>query len=503
MKRHQTHELGHPNERRLAVALLGSPNGAPTATADTPATRRPLHAQRRPRARARRARLRRAAEPRRRRALDPARRRRRRAAARRRLAGRATIIRDLRRPADRCSGSSVGAALGVAGALMQALTRNPLADPGLLGVNAGASAAVVIAHRLLGHHARRPATSGSPSLGAAVASVAGLRLGSRRPRRRDAGAARARRRRDQRRADRAHLRRRAARPAAAASSTASGRSARSAAAAATQLEPVAAVHRASGSCSRSLLARPLNALALGDDAARALGAQRRPDPGRAAPSPITLLCGAATAAAGPIAFVGLTVPHVARGDHRPRPALGAAVLGGARRRCCCSAPTSSAACVVRPGELQVGHRHRVPRRAGLHRARAPPADRAAVSAVRRSAGRAGRRSRRLAARAPRRSSSAWSLVVVVLAARGGRARHRRLPDPARRRARHAARRRRPRRRRSSSRRCGCRGCCARLLVGAALGHRPARSSSRSRATRSAAPDIIGFTAGRGGRRAAA
>ncbi|AKU18347.1 FecCD family ABC transporter permease [Luteipulveratus mongoliensis] len=38
----------------------------------------------------------------------------------------------------------VGAALGVAGALMQGHTRNPLADPGLLGVEAGASLAVVI-----------------------------------------------------------------------------------------------------------------------------------------------------------------------------------------------------------------------------------------------------------------------------------------------------------------------------------------------------------------------
>ena len=31
----------------------------------------------------------------------------------------------------------VGAAMGVAGALMQGLTRNPLADPGILGINAG------------------------------------------------------------------------------------------------------------------------------------------------------------------------------------------------------------------------------------------------------------------------------------------------------------------------------------------------------------------------------
>ena len=42
-------------------------------------------------------------------------------------------------------GVIVGAALGLAGALMQALTRNPLADPGLLGINAGASFCVVVA----------------------------------------------------------------------------------------------------------------------------------------------------------------------------------------------------------------------------------------------------------------------------------------------------------------------------------------------------------------------
>ena len=40
---------------------------------------------------------------------------------------------------------AVGVALGIAGALMQGHTRNPLADPGLLGVEAGASCAVVIA----------------------------------------------------------------------------------------------------------------------------------------------------------------------------------------------------------------------------------------------------------------------------------------------------------------------------------------------------------------------
>ena len=41
-------------------------------------------------------------------------------------------------------GLAVGAALGLAGALMQGLTRNPLADPGILGVNAGATFAMVV-----------------------------------------------------------------------------------------------------------------------------------------------------------------------------------------------------------------------------------------------------------------------------------------------------------------------------------------------------------------------
>ena len=44
----------------------------------------------------------------------------------------------------------VGACLAVAGVVMQALTRNPLAEPGILGVNAGASLAVVLSIALLG-----------------------------------------------------------------------------------------------------------------------------------------------------------------------------------------------------------------------------------------------------------------------------------------------------------------------------------------------------------------
>ena len=40
-------------------------------------------------------------------------------------------------------GILAGASLGVSGALMQAVTRNPIADPSILGVNTGASLFVV------------------------------------------------------------------------------------------------------------------------------------------------------------------------------------------------------------------------------------------------------------------------------------------------------------------------------------------------------------------------
>ncbi|MGG7870429.1 Fe(3+)-siderophore ABC transporter permease [Klebsiella aerogenes] len=60
-----------------------------------------------------------------------------------------TIILDARLPRT-LAGLLAGCALGLAGALMQTLTRNPLADPGLLGVNSGASFAIVLGAALLG-----------------------------------------------------------------------------------------------------------------------------------------------------------------------------------------------------------------------------------------------------------------------------------------------------------------------------------------------------------------
>lgn len=55
-----------------------------------------------------------------------------------------TVVWDLRWPRT-LTGLAVGAALAVSGALMQAVTRNPLADPSVLGLNAGAALAVVLA----------------------------------------------------------------------------------------------------------------------------------------------------------------------------------------------------------------------------------------------------------------------------------------------------------------------------------------------------------------------
>ena len=89
---------------------------------------------------------------------------------------------------------------------MQGLTRNPLADPGILGINAGAALAMVLAISVLGVSGSRR-TSGSRFLGAAVAASLVHAIAVARPRRRDPGEARDRRRR-------AHRRGRAAGPSA-------------------------------------------------------------------------------------------------------------------------------------------------------------------------------------------------------------------------------------------------------------------------------------------------
>ncbi|WP_265975906.1 FecCD family ABC transporter permease, partial [Brucella intermedia] len=61
------------------------------------------------------------------------------------------VVRDYRLPRT-LLGLLCGAAFGVSGALIQAATRNPLADPGILGVNAGAAFFVTLAVGLFGFH---------------------------------------------------------------------------------------------------------------------------------------------------------------------------------------------------------------------------------------------------------------------------------------------------------------------------------------------------------------
>jgi iron complex transport system permease protein len=211
-------------------------------------------------------------------------------------------------------GLLVGAGLGLAGALLQALTRNPLADPGLLGVTYGAAAAVVVAVALLGPVA--PALQvwfAILGAGAATAVVYAVAGGSRATPVRLALAGIAMTFalyavvRGATILDRSALERYRFWQVGSLSGQDPDR--------VWQMAPFLAV----GIVLALLLARPLNALALGDEAGRALGLRAGATRTTTIVA-VTLLAGAATAAAGPLAFVGLVVPHVARilagPDHR-------------------------------------------------------------------------------------------------------------------------------------------------------------------------------------------
>ena len=244
---------------------------------------------------------------------------------------------------------SVGGALGLAGAIMQGVTRNPLADPGLLGVNAGASLAVVTAISVFG-----VATPGGyvwfAFIGAALAAVFVYTLGS-------IGGG-------------------SGTPVKLAIAGAATAALLSSVTAGVLLVNTAALNQyrfwAVGSVTgRSLhvfwavapflllgaigglgSARSLNGLALGDDVARSLG-QRIGLARAGAAASIVLLCGAATAAAGPIGFIGLTVPHIARAITGPdnRWLLPCSILMGA---VLLTSADVIGRLVARPGELEVG-----------------------------------------------------------------------------------------------------------------------------------------------------
>lgn len=246
-------------------------------------------------------------------------------------------------------GLCVGLALGVAGALMQAVTRNPLADPGLLGVNAGAACAVVIGLSvytampfsqivwlsfagagvgavvvyMLGNVGSGGVTAIRLTLaGVALSAMLGAITGAITLFNEDA-------------LDRFRFW---------AIGSVAGRS--------TDIASDVIGFLVAGVALAYVIARPMNAFALGEASARSLGIHV----GRTrlvALLAITLLCGSAVAAAGPIGFVGLVVPHAARiifgADYRwllP----GAAVIGPLLLLGC----DVAGRVIGRPGEVQVG-----------------------------------------------------------------------------------------------------------------------------------------------------
>lgn len=217
------------------------------------------------------------------------------------------VIRYLRFPRT-AAGLLAGAALGLAGAVMQGITRNPLADPGILGVNAGAALAVVAAIGLLGVQSLTGYVWFAMG-GALIATVVVYLVGS--------------------------VGRGGATPVKLALAGAALSALLGSVTSAITLLDLSTLNEfrfwvvgsltlatsaivaqalpfiALGILLALALGRSLNQLALGEDLAATLGTRVGLVRVLAALA-VMLLAGTATAMAGPIAFVGLAVPHVAR-----------------------------------------------------------------------------------------------------------------------------------------------------------------------------------------------
>ncbi len=243
----------------------------------------------------------------------------------------------------------VGAGLGASGVVIQALTRNPLAEPGLLGVNAGATFAVACGVAFFGFHALTAGLVfgfvGAGLAGAAVYLLGGVRQGAGPVRLVLAGSAlsvvllAATRmiiiNSDEEVFDRFR------------SWTVGSLEGRG-----PDLLLPTGIAVVVGLLIAMALANSLDASALGADLSRSLGAHPTMVLSLAAVV-VMLMCGASTAAVGPIGFVGLTAPHLGRQivglNHRkliPASALIAAAI--------VLAADVAGRLVVSSGEISVG-----------------------------------------------------------------------------------------------------------------------------------------------------
>lgn len=217
------------------------------------------------------------------------------------------VVRTLRLPRT-LIGLGVGAALAVAGVTMQAVTRNPLASPAILGVNAGASFGIVTAVFLLGVVTPTGyvwfAFAGALAASVLVFAIASTgRSGATPVKLALAGAVVTALLQawingvlvlDQRTLDEVRF-------------WLAGSLAGRDLAVLVDVLPFLVV----GLIAALAMARQLDAISLGEDVARGLG-QRTQVTRVVATVSFVLLAGASVAAAGPIAFVGLAVPHLVR-----------------------------------------------------------------------------------------------------------------------------------------------------------------------------------------------
>jgi iron complex transport system permease protein len=205
--------------------------------------------------------------------------------------------------------AAVGGSLAMAGAIMQVLTRNPLASPSIFGINAGAVLFIVIALAILGSSLTMSGMVWIALLGAAVTSLLVFTLGFQ-----GRGGF-----------EPIRLTLAGASVAAFASSVTSGimlvnkQSLEAAlfwmigSVSGRQIEHLLIVlpYLVVGWILSLLLAGSLNVMALGDDSAKSLGQRMLLIRGLSVIA-VVFLAGSSVATAGPIAFIGLIVPHLCR-----------------------------------------------------------------------------------------------------------------------------------------------------------------------------------------------